>query len=765
MPEALFERGKSSGRLGPLLAWSVVFADIGTSIYYVPGILFRELGGKSPSPAAAFVLATGIAFVFLSLKYVNVAARYPDGGGVVSVASDAFGPFIGCIGGILICVDYFLTGAISSVSGFQYLAAELPRLEASIAPAACGALVLLGLLNYIGIRESALLTAGLAIASLLVNLVVLTVVSLRLDGPHFHLVLQQFSAVGALKPWTILVGFGSSWLAFSGLESISQIAPALAEPREKTALRAMLLVIACILITSPLMTAFETALLDAAHANPDQFVYELGSAYGNRAMQIAIVLTSSTLLFGASNTALIGCYHVFLALVRLGFMPRWLAERNQRFGTPHRAIVDLRHRPGGGRAGVARSDGDAGGHVLVRPPRRLRAHLHRHRSDATPGEQARLRVLAGDLHLGARAGGLGREPGQQDQGDAVRRLGHPGRLRGRLRRAARPDRPGEVRFTEAEAAEHAAAQLETAIEVVTLEEALENRLMYPSTTLVAVRAANLRLFQEALARARGAGDRPSTSSTSTRSRGCSFRQERPVARCAAGPAGGGRLLQAGRYDRHPHLAHGPRRRRVGRGRGAQARGRGGHGGHVAAQRRLAPAAGQRPQVAGQGAAAVDARLDLQLAAPPAPTMSVDVEIFRDIFGICPRRQRPRARSTSGFRRPRSTSSIGPPRCWGCARRIPSPGVARYVDPDSREGLSALGTLSGPKVPSIAVETGDEGPTGGSYSFQPYDPPEVMDAEQAGSSSRLRRRSCWRWRRLASCRDESSAVPGASLARR
>src|SRR5437763_13550203 len=113
IPDKLFERKKSSGRLGPFLAWSVVFADIGTSIYYVPGLLFRELGSKTPSAAAAFVLATGFAFVLLALKYVNVAARYPDGGGVVSVASDAFGPMVGCIGGILICVDYFLTGAIS----------------------------------------------------------------------------------------------------------------------------------------------------------------------------------------------------------------------------------------------------------------------------------------------------------------------------------------------------------------------------------------------------------------------------------------------------------------------------------------------------------------------------------------------------------------------------------------------------------------------------------------------------------------------------
>ena len=55
-------------------------------------------------------------------------------------------------------------------------------------------------------------------------------------------------------------------------------------------------------------------------------------------------------------------------------------------------------------------------------------------------------------------------------------------------------------------------------------------------------------------------------------------------------------------------------------------------------------------------------------------------------------------------------------------------VARFVDPDSRGGLSALGALSSHKV---AAALGDAGPARGSYSFQPYDPPEVMNAQQAG----------------------------------
>ena len=54
-------------------------------------------------------------------------------------------------------------------------------------------------------------------------------------------------------------------------------------------------------------------------------------------------------------------------------------------------------------------------------------------------------------------------------------------------------------------------------------------------------------------------------------------------------------------------------------------------------------------------------------------------------------------------------------------------VSKYVDPDSRRGLEALGALSTHK---IMVDLGDTGPTHGSYSFQPYDPPEVMNTAQA-----------------------------------
>ena len=181
----------------------------------------------------------------------------------------------------------------------------------------------------------------LAVASLVVNLVVLARRSrCAWTRPHWQLVMQQFTAVGALKPWTILVGFGSSWLAFSGLESISQIAPALQDAaREDRAARD-----AAGDRLHPDHVAADDGVRDRAAGRLPRQPRSVrlragGDVRRPRAIAIAVVITSSTLLLGASNTALIGCYHVFLALVRLGFLPQWLAERNLRFGTPHRAIA------------------------------------------------------------------------------------------------------------------------------------------------------------------------------------------------------------------------------------------------------------------------------------------------------------------------------------------------------------------------------------------------------------------------------------------
>ncbi len=322
--------------LGPFLCWAVVFADIGTSVYYVPGILYGTPSVRQH--AALFVTLTMVVFVLLTLKYAEVAARYPQGGGVVTVGTRAIHPFVGLLGGMFILVDYFLTAALSALSGVIYLSVVIPSLTPLVLPVTLLALAILGLLNWVGISESAKASALFAAVAFVSQVVVVGAVVARVGVAAALAAVPRAFSGPHLGGLTVLTGFAGAFLAFSGLESISQLSPVMAEPRHRVARVAMGLVVATIVLTSPLLTLFATTLLDASKDDPNQFISKLGGVALGRALEVEVAVSGAALLIFASNTALIGTYHVFLALSRMRFFPQILERRNRLRGTPHWAI-------------------------------------------------------------------------------------------------------------------------------------------------------------------------------------------------------------------------------------------------------------------------------------------------------------------------------------------------------------------------------------------------------------------------------------------
>ena len=326
-------------QLSPLLVWAVVFADIGTSVYYVPGILYKQVGEFAP----LFVALGLFGFALLAHKYVEICWRKPEGGGVVSIASEAFSPRVGLVGGLLVSISYFLTSAISTVSGMMYIGSVLPFIDHHVVGLSVLALVLLAVINIVGLRESAMLSLLIAMCALGVNLIVICITLWRAQDVDFAAMREHLALIDKLDAKTFLVGFAGAWLAFSGLESISQLSPAMKLPLKGTAQRGMLYVVATIVITSPLLTLFAIALLPheikADVLSQDRFISELGMLVGAWPLKLAVVCTGASLLLFASNTAIIGSYHVFLALVGEGFLPAGVAARNRRFRTPHVAVI------------------------------------------------------------------------------------------------------------------------------------------------------------------------------------------------------------------------------------------------------------------------------------------------------------------------------------------------------------------------------------------------------------------------------------------
>jgi amino acid transporter len=326
-------------RLGPILCWAVVFADIGSSVYYVPGILYGNVG----SLAGFFVLATMSVFVLLALKYAEVTNRFPHGGGVVAVASQAMNHWVGALGGMFILVDYFLTAAISCLSGIFYLSVVIPALEPFALVTTIGTLVLLGILNCFGVSASAKVSLVGATVAFLSDIALLFTVFTHLSVHQFLSLFPAMFANHVLTPSTILIGLAASFLAFSGLESISQLSPVIKAPRKKVIEIALVLVVLTVGLTSPLLTMFSTLLLpESVLGNPvlsSQLISLLGGHWGNTALQTEIAISASALLVFASNTAIIGTYYVFMTLSRMQFFPAILLQRNKRRDTPHYAIL------------------------------------------------------------------------------------------------------------------------------------------------------------------------------------------------------------------------------------------------------------------------------------------------------------------------------------------------------------------------------------------------------------------------------------------
>jgi amino acid transporter len=241
---------------------------------------------------------------------------------------------------MFIMVDYYLTAALSALSGVIYISVVVPGLTAHavVLSVTVGALLALGVLNFLGIKESARTTAVFATIAAGAQLLVVFAVAIYL-GPTG--IINSFHALTSGPPLalpTIVIGYAAAFLAFSGLESIAQLAPAMREPRRQVAYRAMGGVIITMAITSPLLTLWSTTLLNP-NADPNQFISILGAKVAGAAAGNFVAVSGSILLVFASNTAIIGAYHVFLALTRMGFLPRVIERRNHWRFTPHWAIL------------------------------------------------------------------------------------------------------------------------------------------------------------------------------------------------------------------------------------------------------------------------------------------------------------------------------------------------------------------------------------------------------------------------------------------
>src|ERR1041385_7238901 len=97
-------------------AAAIVLSDLGSSVYYVGGIVEQAIGTGAPW----YLIAVMLFSVAVRSIYMESSSMFVRGG-VYVVVRDAMGPFIARLSVSALLFDYVLTGPISGVSAGQYL--------------------------------------------------------------------------------------------------------------------------------------------------------------------------------------------------------------------------------------------------------------------------------------------------------------------------------------------------------------------------------------------------------------------------------------------------------------------------------------------------------------------------------------------------------------------------------------------------------------------------------------------------------------------
>lgn len=294
-------------------ASAMLYGDWGTSKAYVLGLAFAIAGHAS----MFFLVAMSVLTALVGLCYIIVCKAYTDGGGVYSSVRHR-SKDLAVVGALLLIADYVVTAALSSVEAFHYLGLPYPQWWA------VGALILIGLLNSLGATKS-----GDAAALIGIVTVVLLFVLCIFCLPHVSKMEISVPQGSFFNNWTKFVGIV---LALSGVEAIANVTGIMVEPVKRTARYAILPVMAEVVVVSLILGAAMNAI-PGLQGHTEDMIRAIGTYYVSPWFGKLIGVVLGLLLLSACNTAIMGLISIMFLMSKDKELPSVFSNLN-RYGMP-----------------------------------------------------------------------------------------------------------------------------------------------------------------------------------------------------------------------------------------------------------------------------------------------------------------------------------------------------------------------------------------------------------------------------------------------
>jgi APA family basic amino acid/polyamine antiporter len=341
--------------LGAPSLFATVYGNVGSSIYYALGVTAVFALGLTP---LVFVIA-GLIFAATTMTYAEGTVRYPEAGGSASFARHAFNETVSFGAAWAQMLNYVITISISAFFVPHYLSIFWEPLRTNPWDIVVGAavIVLLVGVNIVGIREAATLNVTLAVVDFATQLLLVLIGFALVLSPELLVENVDF---GVAPTWSnLLLAIPVAMIAYTGIETVSNLAEEAREPARNVPRAYLLTAIAvfAIFFTLPAvaLSALPVTEIDGERTTllalpPEEGGFQndpvLGVVEGlgleGRALdvlKIYVGILAATILFIATNAGVIGASRITYAMASYRQLPSVFRRVHSRFRTPWIALV------------------------------------------------------------------------------------------------------------------------------------------------------------------------------------------------------------------------------------------------------------------------------------------------------------------------------------------------------------------------------------------------------------------------------------------
>jgi APA family basic amino acid/polyamine antiporter len=336
--------------LGTGALFSTAYGNVGSSIYYALGLVAVYAAGMTP---VVFVIA-GLIFAATAATYAEATTMFPEAGGSSSFARRAFNEFWSFFAAWGQMLTYIITIAISAFFVPHYLGVFWEPLGESPADIFGGIIVvaLLCAVNIVGVKESAGVNIGFAVADFLTQVILVVVGIVLVLDPDLLVRQVDFGTVPTVGDF--LIAIPVAMVAYTGIETISNMAE---EARDfgRTIPRGLGLVVGAVAV---IYTFLPAVALSAMPVRNGETILALPKEEGGYAddpvlgvvenmdlgslqhpAEIYVGILAATILFIATNAGILGVSRLSYSMGQHRQLPEFLRLLSPRFRTPYIAIA------------------------------------------------------------------------------------------------------------------------------------------------------------------------------------------------------------------------------------------------------------------------------------------------------------------------------------------------------------------------------------------------------------------------------------------